>query len=51
MATDQPTFRDYTIKNLVVKEDKEHYDPDDAYEFSNGRKFESTDNNGSTIYD
>ena len=48
---DEPTFREYDYKSLVVKSDDEHYDKDDAYEFSNGRKFKSTDgDSGSGIY-
>jgi len=37
-----PTTRDYSYKTLVVKTDKEHYDPDIGYVFSNGRKFHAT---------
>ena len=48
---EEPTFREYTIKELVVKNDPEHYEDDDAYEFSNGRKFKSTDRGGNGIYD
>jgi hypothetical protein len=35
----------------VTKVDKDHYKRDIAYEFSNGRKFEDTDNTDSGIYD
>jgi len=44
-----PTTRDYSYKSLIVKIDKEHFDPDICYEFSNGKKFESTDRNGYAI--
>ncbi len=47
-----PTTRDYDFKSLVVKTDKEHYEPDDCYEFSNDRKFKSTDGSSeSGIYE
>ena len=50
--SEAPTTRDYSLKTLVVKSDKEHYDKDDCYEFSNGRKFKSTDgDSGSGIYE
>lgn len=34
----------------VLKVDKEFYDPDVAYEFSNGRKFLNTDKTHGGIY-
>jgi len=47
-----PTTRDYDLKSLVVASDPEHYEPEDVYEFHNGRKFKSTDGMpGSGIYD
>jgi hypothetical protein len=35
---------------LVLEADKDHYKADDSYEFSNGRKFESTDGKDKGIY-
>ena len=35
----------------VLEVDKEHYEPEDVYEFSNGRKFKSTDKTDSGVYD
>ena len=35
----------------VLKADPDHYNPEIVYEFSNGRQFESTDRDGSTICD
>jgi hypothetical protein len=47
-----PTVRDYSYKSLVVNSDPEHYEADDCYEFSNGRKFKSTDGSSeSGIYE
>jgi len=35
----------------VLKADKDHYKKDESYKFSNGRKFESTDDTDSGCYD
>jgi hypothetical protein len=53
MATDYDvTFSDTNYKSLVIKEwGKTWGQQETAYEFSNGRKFESTDNSDSGIYD
>lgn len=44
-------FRDYDWLSLVLCHDPKHFDTDqDAYEFSNGRKFKSTDHTSSGVY-
>lgn len=48
---DKVTTSQTTILSEVLKVDREHYEPDEVYEFSNGRKFESTDNKDSGVYD
>lgn len=45
-----PTHTTRDILSEVLKEDEEHFEPEDVYEFSNGRKFKSTDKNNSGIY-
>lgn len=45
------TTSETSILSEVTKVDKDHYKRDEAYEFSNGRKFEDTDNKDSGIYD
>lgn len=40
----------HSLLGLVVEMDPDHYKRDDAYEFSNKRKFESTDDTQSGIY-
>lgn len=44
-------YGEIDILSLVVEVDKDHYKPDIVYEFSNGRKFESTDRATSGIYE
>ena len=54
MPTDQPlpTFSSRTMKELAQQaEGKDWNKPEVVYEFSNGRKFESTDNTDSGIYE
>jgi len=52
MSDDAPDFRDYSWLDLVLEADPDHYEPEEGvYEFSNGRKFESTDKSDSGIYD
>ena len=48
---DEPVTREYNFLSLVLAADPDHYKPDVAYEFSNGRKFESTDQTDSGIYE
>ena len=46
-----PTFTVYNWLDLVLKYDKEHYDPDVAYEFDGGRRlFYKKDRNGEGLY-
>lgn len=47
----EPTTREYSYAAMVLATDPDHYKPDVAYEFSNGRKFESTDGTDSGIYE
>lgn len=47
----EPATREYSFLAMVVESDKDHYKPDVAYEFSNSRKFESTDGTESGIYE
>jgi len=37
-------------RTQVLENDDEHFDRDDVYEFSNGRKFKDTDKSDSGIY-
>ena len=49
--TDPPTQRVIDFKSLVVKAFGDQWlKPETAYEFSNGRKFESSDQSTSGIY-
>ena len=49
--TDPPTQRVIDFKSLVVKAFGDQWlNPETAYEFSNGRKFESSDQSTSGIY-
>ena len=51
IPTDPPTQRIIEWKPLVVKAWGDSWlKPDVSYEFSNGRKFESSDNSTSGIY-
>jgi len=43
--------RTFSWLTLVTEADPEHYEIDDAYEFSNGRTFKSTDSGSSGVYD
>ena len=51
MADNEVTIRITEILSEVLKADKHHYETDVAYEFSNGRKFESSDKSDSGIYE
>jgi hypothetical protein len=48
--SEQVTTSETDLLSEVVKADTEHYENDVAYEFSNGRKFESSDKSDSGIY-
>lgn len=37
--------------DLVLRADPEHYEEEIAYEFSNGRRFKSSDKSDSGVYD
>jgi len=51
MADDNSTYADYAWLDEVLKRDPDHYLPEpDVYEFSDGRKFESTDGESTGIY-
>lgn len=45
------TTREYTLLDLVVRADPEHYDRDVCYRFTNGREFVDDDNTDEGIYD
>ena len=53
MADNENTyFRDYSWLALVLTHDPKHHVPDeDVYQFSNGRKFKTTDHTDSGVYD
>ena len=51
MANNEVTIRITDMLSEVLKADKDHYETDIAYEFSNGRKFESSDKSSSGIYE
>ena len=46
MATNVPTYREYSAEQLARMADKKFDKPADVYEFSNGRKFEDPEENG-----
>lgn len=48
--TRAPKFVTYSWESEVKKHDKEHGKPNVAYEFSNGRKFYSTDRSETGLY-
>ena len=51
IPTDPPTQRIIDFKSLVVKAWADQWlKPETVYEFSNGRKFESSDQSTSGIY-
>ena len=51
IPTDPPTQRIIDLKTLVVKAWGDQWlKPESVYEFSNGRKFESSDQSTSGIY-
>lgn len=51
MSDQRVTTQTVNYKDLVVKaEGKDYKKPEPSYEFSNGRKFESTDATESGIY-
>ena len=45
------TTTERTILKEVLELDEEHYEPEDVYEFSNGKKFKSTDKTDHGVYD
>jgi len=46
----EPTFRTEPWLNIVLAMDKEYYELDPAYEFSNKREFKSSDKGSSGVY-
>lgn len=50
-TTKPPTTREINWKGLVAKVDPDLNKPEIAYEFSNGRKFESSDRSDTGIYE
>ena len=48
---DMTTTSERNILDIVLELDDDHYEPEDVYEFSNERKFKSTDRTDSGIYD
>jgi hypothetical protein len=46
----KPKFIDYSFESEVKKVDKEHNHPEVVYQFSNGRKFVSTDRSENGVY-
>ena len=40
-----------SLLQLVLENHPEHYEVEDVYEFSNGRKFKNTDGSDSGVYD
>lgn len=46
----KPVFRTVDLRALCTKNDQDLNKPPVAYQFSNGRKFESTDRNGDGLY-
>lgn len=51
MAEPIPNTSERNILDKVLELDPAHYDPEDVYEFSNERKFKSTDRTDSGVYD
>jgi len=45
------TTSERNILDIVLELDEAHYEPEVVYEFSNERKFKSTDRTDSGIYD
>ena len=45
------TTSEKSILTEVLELDPEHFDPEDVYEFSNGKTFKSTDKTSSGVYD
>jgi len=51
MSDYEVTYSDDTLLRRVVERNKDQYKDDVAYEFSNGRKFDSSDRYDTGIYD
>lgn len=49
--SDKVTTSQASWLSQVTKADKDHYETEDAYEFSNGRTFKSTDKTDHGVYD
>ena len=45
------TIRQTDLLSEVLKIDPDHYEPEEVYRFSNGKKFLNTDKSNSGIYD
>jgi hypothetical protein len=50
MADQQVVYGKNDWRAIILEHDKKHYEDDDAYEFSNGRKMKSTDRYETGIY-
>ena len=51
MATTKPSYSEKSWLQEVVDADKDHYKRDEVYEFTNGRKMQSTDSTDKGVYD
>lgn len=52
VSQEKPTFLERSWKAIVLRQWGPEYNrSDDAYEFSNGRKFESSDRGDSGVYE
>lgn len=51
MSDSKVTTSQTDMLTEVLTVDKEHYEPEDVYEFSNDRKFKSTDKTDHGVYD
>lgn len=50
MSDQKVTTTKTDLRTEVLKVDPEHYEAEDVYRFSNGKKFKSTDKSSSGIY-
>lgn len=51
MSDYEVTYSEDSLLHRVVKKNKDQYKDDTGYEFSNGRKFDSSDRYDTGIYD
>lgn len=51
MSDQEVTTTTIDILTLVTELDDQHYENETVYEFSNGRKFESSDKSDSGVYE